>query len=226
MGDGVGQGMRSVADKHWMLMIIDGERSGSAVKINGVAIDEPEVYFSDGIVDLAPEEAAEVHAQVTDVAAKLVRSLPAAGQVEKRRKLKKDLLKVAQYEKEPTLENRHQPTRHLDVRASMLESRVAQLKAVEQFWLPRDEEISRKVLDVGLHLSLGSYLVRRALVERESMLTKENELGDWHREMEVWESMIDSLKASDSQKFTNIDTLQHELHEQNKMINFLSEEVS
>ncbi|ONK77980.1 uncharacterized protein A4U43_C02F12960 [Asparagus officinalis] len=75
--------------------------------------------------------------------------------------------KVSPRYKESTLENRHQPTHHLDARTSVLESRVIQSKVVEQFWLPRDAEILSEVLDVGLHLSLRSYLVHRALIEQE-----------------------------------------------------------
>ncbi|ONK56885.1 uncharacterized protein A4U43_C10F14160 [Asparagus officinalis] len=77
--------------------------------------------------------------------------------------------KVSRYEKEPTLEDRHQPTRHLDMRVSVLESRVSQLNVVEQFSLPFDEETleEREVTDVILHLSLRSHLVRGALVEQK-----------------------------------------------------------
>ncbi|ONK54856.1 uncharacterized protein A4U43_UnF10450 [Asparagus officinalis] len=57
------------------------------------------------------------------------------------------------YEKEPTLENRHHPTRHLDARVSVLEFRVSQSKAVEQFWFSRDEDILREVPDVGFRRS-------------------------------------------------------------------------
>ncbi|ONK78007.1 uncharacterized protein A4U43_C02F13230 [Asparagus officinalis] len=71
------------------------------------------------------------------------------------------------YEKEPALGNRYQPTRHLDARASVLECQVTQSKAIEQLWLPRNEEILVEVLDVGLHLTFGSYLVHGALVEHE-----------------------------------------------------------
>ncbi|ONK77600.1 uncharacterized protein A4U43_C02F8360 [Asparagus officinalis] len=112
------------------------------------------------------------------------------------------------------------------MRASVLESRVGQSKAMEQFWLSRDEEILGEVLNVGLHLSLRTYLVRGVLMEQEifgrmeqvrssylklqeelatqktdfenalqSLSAKENELVDWRREMEVQESMFDSLKV-------------------------------
>ncbi|ONK73062.1 uncharacterized protein A4U43_C04F26750 [Asparagus officinalis] len=58
-----------------------------------------------------------------------------------------------------------------------------------------------------------------------SLLTKEDELGEWHQEMEVRQNMIDGLKASDSQKLTEINMLNHEPREQNKRIRHLSEEV-
>ncbi|ONK78105.1 uncharacterized protein A4U43_C02F14410 [Asparagus officinalis] len=47
----------------------------------------------------------------------------------------------------------------------VLDSCVAQSKAVEQFYLPRDNEYLRRVPNTVLHLSLQSYLVRGALME-------------------------------------------------------------
>ncbi|ONK60481.1 uncharacterized protein A4U43_C08F18940 [Asparagus officinalis] len=44
--------------------------------------------------------------------------------------------------------------------------------------------------------------------------------------MEVRKNMIDALKASNSQKLAKIDKLKCELHEQNKMIRYLSKEVA
>ncbi|ONK58374.1 uncharacterized protein A4U43_C09F11590 [Asparagus officinalis] len=70
--------------------------------------------------------------------------------------------------------------------------------------------------------------VQKANLEKAllSLSTKKNELGSWRQEMEVWESMIEGLKASDNQKSIKIDKLNHELHEQNKRIRHLSKEVT
>ncbi|ONK63911.1 uncharacterized protein A4U43_C07F20190 [Asparagus officinalis] len=61
----------------------------------------------------------------------------------------------------------HQPCCHLDVRGSVLESRMAQIRAMEQFWLPRDVEILENVPNVDLHKALQSYLVCKTFVEQE-----------------------------------------------------------
>ncbi|ONK68069.1 uncharacterized protein A4U43_C05F7090 [Asparagus officinalis] len=101
----------------------------------------------------------------------------------------------------------------------MLESWVAQSKAVEQFWVPRDEEILGEVPDVVLHLKLKSYLARGALVEQEIF-------GRMEQARASFLKLQEDLKASDSQKSADIDKVKHELHEQNKRIMFLLEEVS
>ncbi|ONK54769.1 uncharacterized protein A4U43_UnF11700 [Asparagus officinalis] len=59
------------------------------------------------------------------------------------------------------------PAHHLDVKGSVLSSRLTQSRAVEQFWLPQDEEFLKGVPNFGLHQNLQSYLVRGALVEQE-----------------------------------------------------------
>ncbi|ONK78229.1 uncharacterized protein A4U43_C02F15960 [Asparagus officinalis] len=71
------------------------------------------------------------------------------------------------HDKEPTLEYRHTPTLYLGRRGSVLVSRLAQLKVVEQFYISCDDKILGEMPDFDFHLSLKSYLIHRALVEQE-----------------------------------------------------------
>ncbi|ONK66751.1 uncharacterized protein A4U43_C06F11570 [Asparagus officinalis] len=68
---------------------------------------------------------------------------------------------------EPDPKHHYQPAHHLDVRGSVLSSRLTQARAVEQFWLPRDEEFLKGVPNASLHQSLQSYLIRGSLMEQE-----------------------------------------------------------
>ncbi|ONK74614.1 uncharacterized protein A4U43_C03F8300 [Asparagus officinalis] len=105
--------------------------------------------------DSAPREAMGSQALVSDAPVGSIRPALTAQGVGPR------------HTREPSLEHCHQPARHLNMRGSVLGSRVAQLRAVEQFWLPRDAEILGEVSNVNLHQALQSYLVRGALVEQE-----------------------------------------------------------
>ncbi|ONK69007.1 uncharacterized protein A4U43_C05F18310 [Asparagus officinalis] len=64
-------------------------------------------------------------------------------------------------------EHRFEVVHHLNARGTILGSHVSQSRVVEQFYLPRDDEYLKGVPNVGLHLSLQSYLVRGALLEKE-----------------------------------------------------------
>ncbi|ONK67027.1 uncharacterized protein A4U43_C06F14770 [Asparagus officinalis] len=56
--------------------------------------------------------------------------------------------------------------------------------------------------------------------------TKEDELGDWRRDIEVQEGMIECLRASNIQKPAKIDRLKHKFCGSDKKVRHLSEEVS
>ncbi|ONK76137.1 uncharacterized protein A4U43_C03F24330 [Asparagus officinalis] len=64
------------------------------------------------------------------------------------------------HDKDSTPEHRYRPTRYLEERGSVLESQLAQSKAVEQFYLPRDENILGEAPNIGFHVSLQGSILR------------------------------------------------------------------
>ncbi|ONK61533.1 uncharacterized protein A4U43_C08F30950 [Asparagus officinalis] len=108
--------------------------------------------------------------------------------------------------------NLHLSIRRYLVHGSLMEKEIfGQIEQVRASYLKLQEESTTQKTDLENTF--------------QSLLTKENELVDFHREMEVRESMMDSLKASDSQKSADINKLKHKLYKRKKRKKNLSEEV-
>ncbi|ONK66603.1 uncharacterized protein A4U43_C06F10070 [Asparagus officinalis] len=110
---------------------------------------------------------------------------------------------VLRYTRKPSPEHRHQPAHHLNGKVPnvglhhALRSYLVHGALMEQELFGRMKRIWIAYLKLQGDLDARQANVGGDLEEAlKELSTKEDELGNWQREMEVWEQMIEGLKAS------------------------------
>ncbi|ONK60563.1 uncharacterized protein A4U43_C08F19900 [Asparagus officinalis] len=112
--------------------------------------------------------------------------------------------------KEPYGEHRYQPTHHLDIRGSIIGSRLTYARATGKFWLPKDKEFFRVFSNAALRAGRGvdSECVTELFAQRASKDKRlRRELDESNKKARrldeaLWERDCDMVQANAHKQVT------------------------